>query len=78
MPDALLLEMENFVERNALITVASHLEDKKPIKQCCRKCLKAHLFKKFGRDFEKLLNWVFDCETGHGGYYLDGQNLIKI
>ncbi|MFH1290915.1 MAG: hypothetical protein ABIH92_05945 [Nanoarchaeota archaeon] len=84
MPKKLIVELEEFIERNSLAVVALRVSDKGEIHQCCGDCLKAHAIKKareFGLDEEKieLLKDVFeDNSHGHGGHYMDSGELIEI
>jgi len=80
IPRELMKEIESFVKRNALVEVASSLDGRKPIYHCCPSCLKAHLVKKTNsnKKIERLLSELLGYETGHHGYYMDGENLVKI
>ena len=63
-------EILKFAKRNSL-----HVNNKKHY--CCPSCLKAHLTKNSkmnNREINKLLK----CQTGHQGYYLDKERLIKL
>ncbi len=64
-------EMESFILRNIIEK-----------KECCAKCLKAYLVDTLKKSdstllIEKLFNFI-EGETGHQGYYLDKEKLIKI
>ncbi|MBS3088531.1 hypothetical protein J4402_02005 [Candidatus Pacearchaeota archaeon] len=81
LPDSLLAELENFAKRNAC--AVSEVEEGK-IHHCCVKCLKAFALRK-SKEIqldEKRTNWLVDMfgeETeGHEGYYIDGEELVKI
>jgi hypothetical protein len=79
----LFFEAEAFRQRNGLAVVASSLENKKPMYECCPACLKAHLLKKaeglnLGRAVREVIKNMANCETGHYGYYLDDGKLVKI
>lgn len=83
VPKKLLNEVMKFRERNALAILAYRLKDKKPVHYCCPRCLKAYLIKKtrelkLGEEAERMLNKMLKCETGHEGYFIDGNHLIKI
>lgn len=84
LPDNLIAEMESFTERNSLINIEAQAQmGKAELNHCCPRCLKAHALK-VGRDLGldnvslSFISGLFDCELGHEGYYLDGDNLIKI
>jgi len=81
LPDDLLAELEDFVQRNSLGYVEK--EDKK-IHYCCSHCLKAHAIKK-AKELkldEKRMSWLNDLfgehSEGHDGYYIDEDKLVKI
>lgn len=68
-------ELEDFVHRNLIVE-----SDKNGY---CGRCLKAHAMhqlKKSGLSKEaiRFMDNIFLCETGHHGYYLDENNLIRI
>lgn len=72
--DELISETENFLERNMI---------KNAYDQCCPRCLKAHAIKKaidLGLTQKEIdyLDNIFEGEVGHDGYYLDGEELIKV
>jgi len=76
-------EATAFRERNSIIILGCDLETKKPIHKCCQSCLKAHLIKKaeslgLYRDLREILFSMVEHETGHYGYYTDGDELIKV
>ena len=75
IPDKLISELENFIDRNLLIN------DKKG--SFCPRCLKAYASNKaneLGLDSNsvKFLGTLFKGDIGHNGYYLDEGDLIKI
>jgi len=81
LPDSLLVEMENFAKKNALAVSESNGNK---FHHCCVKCLKAHALKK-AREIkldEKRMSWLMDMfggeAEGHEGYYIDGEELVKI
>jgi len=81
LPDSLLVELENFARKNACAVSESN-GDK--LHHCCVKCLKAHAFKK-AKEIkldEKRMSWLMDMFgeelEGHDGYYIDGEDLIKL
>jgi len=80
IPDDLIAEIESFVERNSLATLNGI---NKTWNKCCDRCLKAHIMRKaeeFGLDNGtiKYLESLMKTETGHNGYYLDEDKLIKL
>jgi len=83
LPKKLRVEIEAFKQRNALVVVGSRIKGKKPIYSCCPRCLKAFVLKKagemeLGEIVEGMLVSLFDCEWGHNGYYMDGEDLRKV
>jgi hypothetical protein len=75
IPDKLISDLENFVERNLIVG------DKKG--SFCPRCLKAHASKKaaelgLDKDSVNFLGKIFKCEEGHNGYYLDSGEVVKI
>lgn len=75
-------EIEKFSERNKIVEVATRLKDRKPVYRCCERCLKAHLLNmlregKIKVGVIKIVNLLFNCETGHDGYYIDNDKLEK-
>lgn len=82
LPENLVVEMRDFIKRNSLAIVAYKIEGRKPLYCCCPRCLKAHLMRKcresgFG-NYKKAIGKMFDCEIGHGEYYMDGSELSRI
>lgn len=82
MPREVLDEMKGFIQRNSLAVIAYRVEGRKPLHCCCSRCLKAHLervCKDFGLPEEiKKVSEIFNCESGHGGYYIDNSELFKV
>ena len=83
LPPKLLLRAKVFSRKNSLVAVASRLKDKRIVYRCCERCLKAHLVgeasrMELGKEVEKVLRGLFDCELGHEGYYLDGGKLRRV
>jgi hypothetical protein len=86
IPEVLVKQMDNFVERNAIIDLGKNAvsngkdSEVQGRYKCCQSCLKAFaLIKasemKLGQDTIDLLDAMFDCDTGHDGYYLDKEGL---
>lgn len=80
IPDDLIAEIEEFTERNSL-AITKGVD--KIAHKCCDRCLKAHILRKaeeFGLDQDSVnfLDSLIKVETGHNGYYLDEDRLIKI
>ena len=78
----ILKEAESFSTRNAIVTL-QYLEKRKTLKQCCQRCLKAHLLKtliahKYDKERVESLFRLMNSEIGHNGYYMDQDKLIKI
>ncbi len=72
LPSFFVEEIEKFKERNRIDG-----------KYLCNNCLSAHLIKKVKESGEKeevinKLKKEFKDEIGHHGYYLDGEELVKI
>ncbi len=83
LPEALLEEIEEFTERNSLAVIGNTIKERKPIHRCCPQCLKAHIIKtaqeiKLNKYDIIAIASLFPCETGHDGYYLDEERLLKI
>ena len=79
IPDDLISELESFAERNRISQREFGTFDAAPY---CPRCLKAHAIrtaKTMGMDKEYLtvLNDFFDCEAGHNGYYMDGEEILE-
>lgn len=82
IPAFLSEEIRKFAQRNILVTLDANKES--GLKEiCCIRCLKAHLAKKMKergsstKIIEKI-GFLKREQPGHDGYYLDGQELIKI
>jgi len=78
IPDNLARELENFAKRNSIFSTKV---DDKLVHHCCPSCLKAHALKKseeLNLDCKEAIEEMFECETGHLGYYLDEEEIIKI
>jgi len=83
IPRSLLHEINVFTLRNPVIEVASKVKSKTPVYGCCSRCLKAYLIKRskaegFGKEVEKALCDMLKCETGHDGYFIDGDDLVEV
>lgn len=79
LPDSLLWKMDEFNMRNSLAVVGSALGENEPIHKCCESCLKAFSLEKADSSQEKaIIEKIFDCRTGHNGYYVDGEELIVV
>lgn len=81
IPLALLDEMKLFCSRNVLIFPLREPNSFEAY-PCCQRCLKAFAIEKakeleLGEGVLALLDKMFDCETGHDGYYLDGEHVLK-
>ena|SRR3989338_579519 len=80
-PPEIVREMAHFIVKNNLsITFSLNGEARY---HCCKRCLKAHLVvasRKYKLSKEALffLNRLFPEKTGHEGYYLNEENLLKI
>lgn len=82
IPDDLIAEMESYISRNSFKKAFSQFSLDMP-SGCCIRCLKAHMVKKaeehgLTRGGIKFLSSFLDGEAGHYGYYLDGEDLIKL
>ncbi len=83
IPDSLIKEIDGFVERNCLVNLNGRQNNNginRKRDMCCPRCLKAFTLIKanemnLGRETIELLGLWFNCETGHDGYYLDGEGL---
>jgi hypothetical protein len=81
LPHQLLLELHAFVRRNRVVDLGPGEEF--TIEHCCKRCLKAYLLERAegcGLSGEQLsfLESYFSCESGHDGYYLDGDDLLNL
>lgn len=75
--DDLIAEIDLFCQRN------NYKRPEKELHTCCPNCLKAHAFmkaKEIGVSEEgiDIIFSVLKGSLGHEGYYLDGDELIKI
>lgn len=84
IPLELIKEMDGFVARNVLVDLGENTKlntgGSKCRFRCCNRCLKAFALSKakdmcLSAETTELLDALFDCETGHDGYYLDAGNL---
>ncbi len=89
LPEELVKEADEFIERNALSIVGSEIPSKAQNNEendeifekappCCPRCLKAHLIEKLGVESIEGLEAFDEEELGHHGHYLDGGEVIKI
>ena len=80
LPEKLLLEISGFKGRNSLSRELKCIG--LVIKECCPRCLKAHLIKKAkDLNMEKQAEVYIkslNCEIGHNGYYKDGEELLSL
>jgi len=70
--DKMIPELRKFEKRNAILK-----------KGCCPRCLKAHAVKraqsmKLEPKLISLIRNLFECETGHLGYYMDRKAIVKV
>ncbi len=84
IPGQLIREIKLFAGRNSLIfeSYSIHSNRDETVKVCCKQCLKAHALQKakyfdLSNEVLDLIDDVFSCETGHSGYYLDKEELVK-
>jgi hypothetical protein len=81
IPLSLIEEMDRFVVRNALVDLGKRRNGNlKYGFKCCNRCLKAFALGKarelgLNQETIGIIDALFDCETGHDGYYLDADNL---
>ena len=73
IPDDLIAEIEYYMRRNSIGEA----------RQCCPRCLKAHMIKTaddigISSDGKKFLSLFIKGDVGHDGYYLDGDELVII
>ena len=78
----LFLEAEAFMQRNRIVDLSS-LEDNEINLECCPHCLKAHLLKKademnLGKATREIIISMGELQTGHDGYYLDKEKIVKL
>lgn len=77
----ILDEVKHFIKRNSLV-VSKSKKGSVDVHFCCS-CLKAHIInitKRFNIDENaaKILCAVLHCQSGHGGYYMDSDKVMKI
>jgi len=82
IPDNLIAELEEYTERNSLANLVPE-ECREEVYGCCPRCLKAHMIKTaeqlgLSSKEREFLSLFVDGETGHHGYYMDGDELVKI
>ena len=83
-PEEFINKIKKYARRNAFtLDYTIHDGERETIKVCCSKCLKAHVLEKakemgLGDDVMDKLDEIFECETGHNGYYIDKEELKKI
>jgi|SRR3989344_1517583 len=83
LPENLISEIESFRKRNALVEIEIPIRNAFTVVQCCPQCIKAHAIKKandlgLGQQALNVIEKEFSGEIGHKGYYLDGEDLIKL
>lgn len=80
IPDDFIAELDEYCERNSLIENALNPY---ALHHCCPACVRAHAVKsaqETGMNRESI-NFVLsflEGPTGHNGYYLDEEELVKI
>jgi len=82
IPDTLISEMESFASRNIIIEEKNQ-QTADYMQACCPSCLKAHAVssaKKIGLNNKAIsaLQNSLKGNLGHNGYYLDGEELVKL
>jgi len=79
LSESLLWKMDEFNLRNSLAVVGSAFGETESIHKCCESCLKAFSLEKADSSQEKvIIEKLFDCKTGHNGYYVYGEELIVV
>ena len=80
LPQQFMEKIYSYRERNAFLKL---IKDKSPVIEiCCPSCLKAHIRKtavefELSSDVSKKVFNITNGNTGHMGYYLDKDKLIK-
>ena len=74
-------EVKHFITRNSLV-VSKSKKGSVDVHFCCS-CLKAHLVNiakrlNIDENATKVLCAVLHCQSGHGGYYMDADKVMKI
>lgn len=77
----ILGEVKDFIKRNSLV-VSKSKKGSVDVHFCCS-CLKAHLINlsrklNIDENATKMLCAVLHCQSGHGGYYMDSNELVKL
>jgi len=83
IPRSLLHEINIFTLRNPVMEVASKVRSRSPVYGCCSRCLKAYLIRRaraegYGKEVEEAIGEMLKCEIGHHGYFMDGEDLVKV
>jgi hypothetical protein len=78
IPDDFIAKLENFKERNAVEGIGESYG-----KVCCTQCLKAYALKKaeelgLGKKAIGIVEKMLEGKTGHNGYFMDGDELVRI
>lgn len=82
LPSWFAARLETFAQKNALASAYSPMRAE-VISCCCRQCLKANALA-LARNAAlspaalALLSRLFNCKTGHDGYYLNQGKLIPV
>ncbi|MAG38292.1 hypothetical protein CMI45_02815 [Candidatus Pacearchaeota archaeon] len=81
----LIDEIKKYANKNSFVFDSYSIHDNEDVtvKVCCIKCLKAHALAKakeleLNSDLIRVLEEVFNCDTGHNGYYLNREKAIKV
>lgn len=78
IPDDFIAELERFRDRNVVVNVEGNYG-----KVCCSQCLKAYALKKaeelgLGKKAMNAVSKMLQGEVGHEGYFMDGDELVRI
>ncbi len=77
LPKKLKAELDRFTDRNCIVALENSYD------AVCEQCLKAHALseaKKLSlpQKIIESINKSFSCKTGHNGYYMDQDKIVKI
>ncbi len=84
IPYEFIKEINEYARRNSFtFDYTIHKNKTSNIRVCCTQCVKAHALEKskqmkLGKEISDAIEEMFECETGHNGYYIDKEDLKKI
>jgi uncharacterized membrane protein YheB (UPF0754 family) len=77
----ILDEVKNFITRNSLV-ISKNKKGSVDVHFCCS-CLKAHITNiarklNIDENATRILCAVLHCQSGHAGYYMDADKVLKL